>query len=146
MTTPACQRERRRLAEALKALRVGAGLSGARLAEMLGWQQPEVPKIETRNQFPSAGDIAAWAGAADATPETAGGLLAVVRGARAGYAAWKDAYRESGAGGAPAGIGELVAQATRIAEFQPGMISGLLQTPEYAREFLHLARGPLSYG
>ena len=38
------------------------------------------------------------------------------------------------------------AQATRIAEFQPGMVSGLLQTSEYAREFLHLACGPLSYG
>ena len=38
------------------------------------------------------------------------------------------------------------AQATRIAEFQPGMISGPLQTSEYAREFLHSACGPLSYG
>ena len=27
-----------------------------------------------------------------------------------------------------------------------GMISGLLQTSEYAREFLHLACGPLSCG
>ena len=27
-----------------------------------------------------------------------------------------------------------------------GVISGLLQTSEYAREFLHLACGPLSYG
>jgi len=41
---------------------------------------------------------------------------------------------------------ELETQATRIAEFRPGMISGLLQTSEYAREFLHLACGPLSYG
>ena len=62
------------------------------------------------------------------------------------YAAWKDACRESGVGGVQAGIVELEAQATRIAEFQQGMISGLLQTSEYAREFLHLACGPLSYG
>jgi hypothetical protein len=48
MTIPACQRERGRLAEALKAVRVGASLSGARLAEMLGWQQSKVPKIEVR--------------------------------------------------------------------------------------------------
>lgn len=40
---------------------------------------------------------------------------------------------------------ELAAQTTRMAEFQPGMISGLLQTG-YAREFLHLACGPLRYG
>jgi transcriptional regulator with XRE-family HTH domain len=68
MTTPACQRGRGRLTEALKVLRVGAGLSGARLAEMPGWQQSKVSKIETRKQLPSEDDIAAWVGA---TPETA---------------------------------------------------------------------------
>jgi transcriptional regulator with XRE-family HTH domain len=124
MTTPVCQRERGRLAEALKALRVGAGLSGARLAEMLGWQQPEVPEIKTRKQFPSEDDITAGAGAFSAVPETAGDLPAMLRGAWVEYAAWKDAYRESGAGGVQVGILELEAQTTRIAEFQPG-ISGL---------------------
>ena len=58
MTTPAYQRERGRLAEALKAVRVGAGLSGARLAEMLGWQQSKVSEIETRKQLPSEDDSA----------------------------------------------------------------------------------------
>jgi transcriptional regulator with XRE-family HTH domain len=104
MTTPAYQRERGRLAEALKAVRAGAGLSGARLAEMLGWQQSKVSEIKTRKQLPSEGDIAAWAAASGAAPETAGDLLAMLRGARAGYAAWKNAYRQSGAGGVPAGI------------------------------------------
>ena len=75
MTTPAYQRERRRLAEALKALRAGAGLSGARLSEMLGWQQSKVSKIETRKQLPSEEDIAAWVGAAGGSPETASELL-----------------------------------------------------------------------
>jgi hypothetical protein len=55
MTTPAYKRERGRLAEALKALRVGAGLSGARLARMLSWLQSKVSKIDTRKQFPSEG-------------------------------------------------------------------------------------------
>ena len=96
MTTAAYQRERGRLAEALKALRVGAGLSGARLAEMLGWQQSKVPEIETRKQLPSEDDIAASIGAVGAAPEKAGDLLAMLRGARVEYAAWKDAYRESG--------------------------------------------------
>lgn len=146
MTTPAYQRERRRLAEALKALRVGAGLSGARLAETLGWQQSKVSKIETRKQLPAEDDIAAWVGATDDSPEIASDLLAMLRGARIEYAAWKDAYRESGADGVQADILELEAQSTRIAEFQPAMISGLLQTAEYAREFMHLPCGPLSYG
>jgi len=137
LTTPAYQRERGRLAEALKALRVGAGLSGARLADTLGWQQSNVSKIETRKQLPSEDDITAWAGAVGATPETASDLLAMLRGARVEYAAWKDAYRESGAGGVQADILELEAQTTRIAEFQPAFVPGLLQTSEYAREYLH---------
>lgn len=33
-----------------------------------------------------------------------------------------------------------------MTEFQPAMISGLLQTADYAREFLHLPSGPLSLG
>lgn len=146
MTTPAYQRERRRLADALKALRVGAGLSGARLAEVLGWQQSKVSKIETRKQLPGEDDIAAWVAATGASPETAGDLLAMLRGARIEYAGWKDAYREAGADGVQADILELEAQATRIAEFQPAQISGLLQTADYAREYLHLPCGPFTFG
>jgi transcriptional regulator with XRE-family HTH domain len=146
LTTLAYQRERGRLAEALKTLRVGAGLSGARLAEMLGWQQSKVPEIETRKQLPSEDDIAAWAGAVGVVPETASDLLAMLRGARVEYAAWKDTYRESGVGGVQADILELEAQMTRIAEFQPAFVPGLLQTSEYAREYLHLPCGPLSIG
>ena len=146
MTAPAYQGERRRLAEALKQLRVGAGLSGARLAEMLGWQQSKVSKIETRKQLPAEDDVAAWVGAAGGTSETTNELLAILRSARIEFAAWKDAYRESGADGVQADILELEAQSSRIAEFQPAMISGFLQTAEYARESFHLACGPLSYG
>ena len=113
---------------------------------MLGWQQSKVLKIETRKQLPSEEDIAAWVGAAGGSPETASELLGTLRGARVEYAAWKDAYRDSGADGVQADILELEAQTTRIAEFQPAMISGLLQTSDYAREFLHLPCGPLSFG
>ncbi len=146
MTTPAYQRERRRLAEALKALRAGAGLSGARLADMLGWQQSKVSKIETRKQLPGEDDIAAWVTATGGPPETLDELLGVLRGARIEYASWKDAYLEAGADGVQADILELEAQSTRIAEFQPAMISGLLHTAEYAREMLHMACGPPSFG
>jgi hypothetical protein len=61
-----------------------------------------VPEIQTREQLPSEDDIAAWAGAVGATPEAASDLLAMLRGARVEYAAWKDAYRESGVGGVQA--------------------------------------------
>ena len=145
MTTAAYQ-ERGRLAEALTALRVGAGLSGARLAGMLGWQQWKVSKIETRKQLPSEDDIAAWAGAAGPTSETASDLLAMLRGARVEYAAWKDTYRDSGAGGVQAGH-----PGTRSADDQnrrvptctrPCIAADLRIHPGY----LHLPFGPLSFG
>ena len=146
MTTPAYQRERRRLAETLRALRAGAGLSGSRLAEQLGWQQSKVSKIETGRQLPDDDDVTAWGGATGAAAEDITNMLATLRSARIEYAGWKDAYRTSGAAGVQAAILTLEAQSTRIAEFQPGIISGLLQTAEYARESLHLPCGPLSYG
>src|SRR5690242_2316512 len=104
LTTPTHQRERRQLAEALKTLRVAAGLSGARLAETLGWQQSKVSKIETRRQLPSDDDIAAWVGATGGPPEAATDLLGMLRGARVEYTAWKDAYRVAGADGVQADI------------------------------------------
>ena len=125
---------------------MGAGLSGARLAETLGWPQSKVSKIETCKQLPSEEDITAWIGAAGGSPDAASELLGELRGARVEYAAWKDAYRESGAAGVQADILELEAQTTRIAEFQPSQMSGLLQTADYAREYLHLPCGPLSFG
>jgi transcriptional regulator with XRE-family HTH domain len=146
LTTPAYQRERKRLAEMLKALRAGAGLSGGRLSEQLGWQQSKVSKIETGKQLPAEDDITAWGAATQATPGVVADMLAALRGARIEYAAWKDAYRTSGASGVQADILALEAQTTLLAEFQPAMISGLLQTAEYARESLHLPCGPLSYG
>lgn len=146
MATPAYQRDRRRLAETLKALRAGAGLSGARLSEMLGWQQSKVSKIETLKQLPTEEDLVAWAQATSAPEDAVADMLAGLRRARVEYATWRDAYRSAGAAGAQADLLMLEAQSARIAEFQPAFIPGLLQTADYAREFLHLPCGPLSFG
>jgi transcriptional regulator with XRE-family HTH domain len=146
LAAPAYQRERRRLADTLKNLRTGAGLSGARLSGMLDWPQSKVSKIETLKQLPTEDDVIAWAGATGASEETASALLRTLPAARIEYAAWKDAFPEGGAAGAQAEILALEARSVRVAEFQPAMISGLVQTAEYARESLHLPCGPLSFG
>lgn len=146
MTTPAHQRERQRLARALKALRAGAFPSGAQLAARLGWAQSKVSRIETGQQQPSEDDIATWVTAAGGSAETAAELAAMLRAARTGYVAWRDEFPGAGAAAAQEDILRYEAQSVRIAEFQPGIVSGLVQTAGYAREMLHLPCGPLSFG
>jgi hypothetical protein len=116
------------------------------LARTLGWPQSKVSKIETMKQTPSDEDVIAWLTATGAPAGAANELLKVLADARVEYARWKDAFQTVGAAGAQAEILELESRATRIGEFQPSMMSGLLQTAEYARESLHIPSGPAAFG
>jgi transcriptional regulator with XRE-family HTH domain len=141
----AYQREHTRLANRLRELRERAGFKGAALARELGWPQSKVSKIETLKQLPKQEDVREWAehtGARDAIDE----LLDLLERARIENTEWKDAFRSIGAAGTQAEILALESRATRIGEFQPSMISGLLQTAEYAKESLHIPSGPAAFG
>lgn len=140
------QRDRARLTERLKALREGAGLSGSALARALGWPQSKVSKIETMKQLPNADDVRAWADKTGAPANSADELVGLLADARHEDVEWKDAFREIGASGVQAEILALESHAIRIGEFQPSMMSGLLQTAEYARESLHIPSGPMAFG
>lgn len=140
------QRERKQLAERLRALRETAELSGARLARDLGWGQPKISKIETGKQLPSEDDIRAWAARTGGDAATVSELLGLLKDARVEYVSFKDTIRDIGAAGMQSEILAIEAQATRIGEFQPSMISGLVQTAEYARESLHIPSGPIAFG
>lgn len=142
------QRERKQLADRLRALREAAGFSGAALARELGggWRQPKISKIENQRQLPSEDDIRAWAAATHAGDDVVEELLEIRDSARVEYTEWQETFREIGAAGAQAQILAMEAQAVRIGEFQPSMISGLVQTAEYARESLHIPSGPAAFG
>jgi transcriptional regulator with XRE-family HTH domain len=119
----------------LRALRSEAGVSGLQLAKTLGtgWRQPKVSRIESGLQLPTEEDIRAWAAAVGAEP---GPLLALRRKASAEYGVWKD--RIAGAG-SPAGLQDelraLEASCTQLlAEYQPALVPGLLQTAAFMRE------------
>lgn len=122
-------------------MREAAGLSGEGLAEVLGgtWKQPKVSKIERQKQMPTAGEVRAWADATGGDPAELLALLDAAESART-------EYRSTGAAKLQAEILALESQATRIGEFQPSMMSGLVQTAEYANEALHIPSGPAAFG
>jgi transcriptional regulator with XRE-family HTH domain len=122
------------LGQRLRAAREASGLTGSELAARLGvgWRQPKVSKIETGRQLITVEELHAWASAteADSAP-----LLALREKAAAEYATHQE--REAAAGGVIPIQDELTALArscTYLAEFQPALVPGRLQTPDYIRE------------
>ncbi|MGH3865764.1 MAG: helix-turn-helix domain-containing protein [Pseudonocardiaceae bacterium] len=128
---------RARLAARLRALRAAVGLSGNRLAQQLGWPQPRVSKLETGRQIPTKDDLDAWLTATGAGPEQATELAELLSAARIEYATWRGVQRS--AGGLAARHAERATwetATTHIAEYQPTLIPGLVQTTAYARALL----------
>lgn len=119
----------------LRALREAAGMTGQQLARALGpgWRQPKVSLIEKGQQLPTAKEIQAWAAAVGAEP---GPLLTLCGKASAEYGAWRE--RITDAGGPDAFQDELGALerscTTLLAEYQPSLVPGLLQTAAWMYE------------
>jgi transcriptional regulator with XRE-family HTH domain len=131
------QRAPSALAAQLRALREDAGLTGTSLAQQVGWGQSKVSKIETGRQLPTEDDIRQWARVVSAPAAKVEELLASLERAKVEFATWREQYRAAGSGAdKQADIRTLEARATRIGEFQPAFIPGLLQTAQYARELL----------
>jgi hypothetical protein len=110
-------------------------MSGTELARALGpgWRQPKVSRIENGLQLPTEGETIAWAAEVGADPAP---LLALRGKASAEWGVWKD--RIAGAGGPAAFQDELRALeascTTLLAEYQPALVPGLLQTAAFMRE------------
>ncbi|HEV2376239.1 MAG TPA: helix-turn-helix transcriptional regulator [Streptosporangiaceae bacterium] len=116
----------------LRAVREAAGLSGLQLANALGpgWRQPKVSRLENGLQLPTEEEIYAWAAAVGTDPAP---LLALRGKASAEHGAWR-----ASAGGAAAFVDELMALEASctvlLAEYQPALVPGLLQTAAFMRE------------
>ncbi|MGH8886966.1 MAG: helix-turn-helix domain-containing protein [Egibacteraceae bacterium] len=122
---------RRRLAEQLRALRVGAGLSTTQLAQQLGWSQAKVSRIETATHGIAPGDVRAWAQTLAAPAEQVEQLVEQAWTASIEVRSWR---RELAAGhaGAQATFAQLEWQARLLRSFQHLLVPGLLQTRPYA--------------
>ena len=120
---------RARLAARLKAIRTGAAPSGGEFARIIGWQQPRVSKLETGKQLPTETDIRAWVAAAGASESVAAELLGLLAAARIEYVTHKDESRiDGGLSKVQDAHAVLEARAMYIAEWQPAMVPGLMQT------------------
>lgn len=127
-----------RLTAILRGLREGTGMSTYRLAEVLGWSQPKVSRVERGAIRATADDVDAWAEATGADAATREELSALA------YSAWTEvrSWRTSHRGGLVARQREMARMehdATQIRQFQPEAIPGLLQSENYARRTLAFA-------
>jgi transcriptional regulator with XRE-family HTH domain len=135
-TTDSPAAARRRLRFALRAAREAAEMTQAEVAERLEWSVSKVNRIENGEVTISATDLRALMALLGVTdPETVERFTSWARTARS--RGWWDApeYR---AHLTPA-MRQLIqyeAEATAIRCFQPTIVPGALQTPEYARAVL----------
>ena len=122
------------LGERLRAAREAAGLTGSELARQLGggWLQPKISKMETGRQLIAEADVHAWARITGAEPAP---LLALRAKAAAEYSTHQE--RQLEAGGLLSFQDDLTAltrSCTYVATYQPALVPGRLQTPDYIRE------------
>jgi transcriptional regulator with XRE-family HTH domain len=128
---------RARLAARLRALRATAAPSGNQFAALIGWQQSRVSKLETGKQLPTEADIHAWVAATRASESVESELLGLLAAARIEYVTHRDESRaEGGLATVQRQQAALESQTTHIAEWQPAMVPGLVQTAAYTRELL----------
>ena len=119
---------RRRLARELRKLREGAGFTADEVTKQLEWASGKVNKLERAITVrPRVTDIRVLLDTYRVTDEAIReALLALTRDAR--QRGWWTAY-----GPLEDDYVEFESEATKLSSWQPLVIPGLLQTPEYAR-------------
>lgn len=132
---PRSQREY--LGAELRKLRESAGLSGRDIAAKLKVAQTSVSRIERGLKVPTTSEIDIWTEAAGASPDTRERLGQLAEAAYTEVATWRTALR--GRLHLQDVTGDLEAQARLLRSFEPILVQGLLQTPEYARRVIQLA-------
>ena len=131
---PSFQQARIALGMRLRELRRDARLTGRQLAQAHGWNPSKISKIEAGRQTPSEVDLENWAETCG-RPEIAPDLIASLRTLESYYVENRRLFR---AGMAPQqrAFAQLESDSTFVRNFENVFVSGLLQTPEYARHRL----------
>jgi transcriptional regulator with XRE-family HTH domain len=123
------------LAASLRELRKQVGLTGDRLAVRCGISQSKISKIETGKVLPSATDVERILAALGVPEDQQSELVALARMANTEFQSIRASLRR-GLHHKQRELAALEEDARHIRFFLPLMITGLLQTPEYARASL----------
>lgn len=132
VTRPKAMAARRRLGVELRALREEAGFSGEQAAAHFGWSQAKISRMEAAVNRPTVHDVHDLLELYRAGAAVRDELLSLAATAATREATWWNDY----AGTVSVRSRQrtaLEADATRILHFQPNVLPGLFQTPEYAR-------------
>jgi len=119
----------------LRQVREDAGISGRAMAELLGWPPSKISKLEHGQQTATAADVVAWVGAAGAAAGVLERLVAGLERARLEYAAWRQQLADGTRARQQSRL-RAEAEVSSIRAFEPAVVPGLLQTPDYARHVL----------
>ncbi|MEV2279254.1 helix-turn-helix transcriptional regulator [Nocardiopsis sp. NPDC049922] len=126
----------RKLSSELRRLREKSGMSGEQVAERLGWSQSKVSRIETGRTSVQPKELRRLLDLYGIPEERHGRYVDLRRGAK--VKGWWDDYADA----IPrdyANYIELENEASSVAIFTPQVVTGILQTEEYAREIIQAA-------
>lgn len=127
------QQAREALGSRLRQVRKRADLTGAVLAERLGWPHSKISKLENGRQTPSDADIRGWCReCGESGAEELEGLLASLHTLETRHAEWRRLLR-GGAHGHQNEIAAINARTRVFLAFETCVVPGLLQTGAYAR-------------
>jgi transcriptional regulator with XRE-family HTH domain len=119
-------------------LRERRKLTGAKVAERLGWSPSKVSRIESSKTMPSPDDIEAMARLFLVGDEKLDELLGLLRDAD--QRGWWEDYEDTLPSEYTTFLG-LEAEAVAHCGWEPQLVPGLLQTEDYAREVVLATRG-----
>jgi len=118
----------------LARMRHAKRITGAKLAAIAGMSQPKISRIERGKGLPDPEDIGTIARALGADETHARALMIRAERSRDRMTDWRPA--SAGMAGQQKTLGDWEAAATVLRDFQPVLVTGLLQTSGYAKNVL----------